>query len=215
LVDFSPIKNTGQVTHLVLQQKDYFILIDTLGNINVTNRKGETRVKITSKIVEGNQSIFIEEGKNTESTNICYINRLAKKICKISLTDKLEEINFSEENNITSVFIDTLQNSLSPLLVCTTDNGVDVFDFFGKKLYERVLDKKMQTPINSLMYKEKHLYASLESGTNNLFLVDIVENKITDTEIKLTKLPDNCTLISNEKPYLIGFYGNKVFCIKQ
>jgi len=215
LVDFVPIKNTGHVTRLVLQQKDYFILIDTLGNINVTNRKGETRVKINTKITEGNQPIFIEEGKNTENTNVCYINAVAKKLCKISLTDKLQEVNFPEETNITSVFIDTLQNAASPLLICTTDNGIDVFDFFGKKLYERVLDKKMQTPVKSLLYKEKHLYAALENGTNNLFLADVTENKITDTEIKLTKLPDNCVLISNEKPYLIGFYGNKVFCIKQ
>ena len=215
LVDFSPVKNTGQVTHLVLQQKDYFVLIDTLGNINITNRKGETRVKINSKIAVGSQPIFIEEGKNTESTNICYVDKLSKKLCKISLADKLQEINFSEENNITSVFIDTLQNPISPLLICTTENGVDEFDFFGKKLYERVLDKKMQTPVKSLLYKENHLYAALENGSNNLFLIDVVENKVIDTEIKLTKLPDNCSLISNEKPYLIGFYGNKVFCIKQ
>ncbi|HXD92055.1 MAG TPA: hypothetical protein VNX01_02520, partial [Bacteroidia bacterium] len=91
----------------------------------------------------------------------------------------------------------------------------DVYDFFGKKLYERVLDKQMQTLVKSLLYKEKHLYTALENGTDNLFLVDVIENKIIDTEIKLTKLPENCVLISNEKPYLIGFYGNKVFCIKQ
>jgi len=215
LVDFIPIKNTGQITHLVLQQKDYFILIDTLGNINVTNRKGEMRVKINSKIEDGNQPVFIEEGKNTEGTNICYVNRATKKLYKISLTDVLQQVNLPEENNITSVFIDTLQNPINPLLIFTTENGIDAFDFFGKKLYERTLDKKMRTPIASLMYKEKHLYTALENSTDNLFLIDVVENKITDTEIKLTKLPNNCVLISNEKPYLIGFYGNKVFCIKQ
>ncbi len=215
LVDFIPVKNTGRVTHLVLQQKDYFVLIDTLGNINVTNRKGETRVQINSKMGRGYHSVFIEEGKNTESTNICYVNDAIKKLCKISLTDKLQEINLLEENNITSVFIDTLQNSLNPLLICTTEKGIDVYDFFGKKLYERVLDKQMQTPVRSLLYKEKHLYTALENGTDNLFLVDVIENKIIDTEIRLTKLPENCVLISNEKPYLIGFYGNKIFCIKQ
>lgn len=215
LVDFLPVKNTGQVTHLVLQQKDYFVLIDTLGNVHITNRKGEDRAKIKSKIEDRGQPIFMEEGKNTESTNICYVNRIMKKLCKISLTDELQQINLPEENNITSVFIDTLQNSLNPLLIFSTENGIDVFDFFGKKLYERILDKKMQAPVKALMYKDKHLYATLENETSNLFLVDVIENKVTDTEIKLTKLPDNCLLISNEKPYLMGFYGNKVFCIKQ
>jgi hypothetical protein len=215
LVDFSPVKNAGQITRLVLQQKDYFILIDTLGNIHVTNRKGEARVKLNTKIAIGYQSIFIEEGKNLESTNICYVNKLTKKLCKISLTDKLQEIAIPEENNIEFVFIDTLKNASSPLLLCTTENGIDMFDFFGKKLYERVLDKKIQPPVKSLIYKEKHLYAALEANTNNLFLIDVPENKTTDTEIKLTKLPDNCILINNENPYLIGFYGNKVFCIKQ
>ena len=215
LVDFTPIKNTGNVTRLVLQQKDYFILIDTLGNINVTNRKGETRIKINSKITDRNASVFIEEGKNLESTNIYYVNKSTKKLCKISLTDKVQEIAIPEENNIELVFIDTLQNAVSPLLICSTERSIDMFDFFGKKLYERVLDKKTQLDLKSLMYREKHFYAALEANTNNLLLIDMIENKVTDTEIKLTKLPDNCTLINNEKPYLIGFYGNKVFCIKQ
>jgi hypothetical protein len=151
LVDFSPVKNAGQVIRHILQQKDYFVLIDTLGNINVTNRKGETRVKLNTKIAIGPQSVFIEEGKNLESTKICYVNKSTKKLCKISLTDKLEEIAIPEENNIEFVCIDTLQNAASPLLICTTENGIDIFDFFGKKLYERVLDKHIQPPIKSLL----------------------------------------------------------------
>lgn len=215
LVDFAPIKNTGLATRHVLQQKDYFILIDTAGNIQVTNRRGDERFKINSKITDMGQPVFIEEGKNTDGTNICYVNKATKKLYKISLTDKVQEINLTEENTITSVYIDTLQNSLTPLIICTTENGIDVFDFFGKKMYEQVLDKKMQTPVQSLLYNDKHLYTALESSTNNLCLLDVVENKITDTEIKLSQLPNNCVLINNEKPYLIGFYGNKVFCIKQ
>ncbi|HEX7412524.1 MAG TPA: hypothetical protein VF411_00670, partial [Bacteroidia bacterium] len=98
LVDFSPVNNTGQVKRIVLQQKDYFVLIDSLGNINVVNRKGEQRIKINSKITEGIQSVYLEEGKNIETTNICYINKTDKKLCKISLVDKLEVIPIPEEN---------------------------------------------------------------------------------------------------------------------
>jgi len=215
LVDFSPVKNTGFVTRIVLQQKDYFILIDTLGNIDVVNRKGEMRVKINNKIARGSQSVFIEEGKNLESTSICYINKMTKKLCKISLTDKVQEIAIPEESAIEYAFIDTLQNAGTPQLVCKTENGLDVFDFFGKKLYQLNFDKKAEAIIQPLVFKEKHLYAALEASSSNLFLLDASENKVTDTEIKLSKLPDNCMLINNEKPYLVGFYGNKVFCIKQ
>jgi len=215
LVGFSPVKNAGFVKRIVLQQKDYFILIDTAGNIDVVNRKGEMRVKMNAKIARGNQSIFMEEGKNLENTNICYINKLTKKLCKISLTDKLQELAIPEENSIESALIDTLQNNGSPQLVCITESGIDVFDFFGKKLYQLAPDKKFQSTLKPLILKEKHLYATLEIASNNLFLVDAAENKITDTEIKLTLLPNNYTLINKEKPYLIGFYGNKLFCIKQ
>ncbi|MEO8759876.1 MAG: hypothetical protein ABI388_02400 [Bacteroidia bacterium] len=215
LVDFSPVKNGGKVTRIVLQQKDYFILTDTLGNINVVNRKGEIRVKINSKIDVGNQSVYIEEGKNIESTNVCYINKLTKKLCKISLVDKLQEIPLSEGNNIECAFIDTLQNAYSPLLICITESGMNVFDFFGKKLSQLTVDKKMQSIIKPLLFKEKHIYAALETSSNNLFVLDAAQNKIIDTEIKLSKLPNNCLLINNERAYLIGFYGNKVLCIKQ
>ncbi len=215
LVDFSPVNNIGQVKRIVLQQKDYFILIDSLGKIDVVNRKGETRLKINLKVTEGTQTVFIEEGKNIETTNICYIDKTAKKFRKISLEDKLKETPIPEENDIQFAFIDTLQNAIAPQLVCVTEKGVDVFDFFGKKLYELSLDIKIQPQITSLLFKEKHIYVALEKNTNKLFLIDVMGNKVTDTEIKLNKLPDNCSLINNEKPYLIGFYENKVLCIKQ
>ena len=215
LVDFSPVNNTGKLKRIVLKQKDYFVLIDSTGNVNVVNRKGEIRLKIESKITEGTQSVFIEEGKNAETTNICYIDKATKKLVKLSLENKMQEIPILEENSIQFAFIDTLQNALTPQLVCVTEKGIDVFDFFGKKLYELPLDIKIKPQINSLLFKERHIYVALEKSTNKLFLIDVVENKITDTEIKLDKLPDNCNLISNEKPYLLGFYENKVFCIKQ
>ena len=215
LVDFSPVKNTGQVRRIVLQQKDYFILIDTLGNIQVTNRKGESRVKIKNRIEQGIQDIFMEEGKNLETTSICYLNKGEKKLCKISLADKQEQILIPEEHTIQSVYIDTLQNSQSPLLVCVTENTVDLFDFFGKKLSSLLLDKKIQTPVKSLLLNDKHLYATLENETNKLLLLNPAENKVIDAEIKLNKPPVNCLLINNEKPYLLGFFGNKIFCIKQ
>lgn len=215
LVDFAPVNNTGEVKRMVLQRKDYFILIDSLGKIDVVNRKGESRIKMKSKIAEGAQTIFIEEGKNSETTNICYVDKTEKKLCKISLTDKLEQIAIPEENDIQFAFIDTLENVLAPQLVCVTERGVDVFDLFGKKLYEMALDIKIHPRIISLLFKGKHIYAVLEKNTNKLFLLDIVGNKATDTEIKLDKLPDNCNLISNEKAYLLGYYENKVLCIKQ
>lgn len=215
LIDFFPVNNTGQVKRIVLQQKDYFVLIDSLGNINVVNRKGETRLKMKSKVAGSAQVFYLEEGKNMETTNICYINKTDKKLCKISLEDKVEVIPIPEENDIQFAFIDTLQNAIVPQLICITEKGIDVFDFFGKKLYELPLDIKIHPQIISLLFKEKHIYAALETNTNKLFLIDVAGNKITDTGIKLNKLPDNCTLINNEKPYLVGYYENKVFCIKQ
>lgn len=215
LVDFSPVNNTGEVRRIMLQQKDYFILIDSLGKTDIVNRKGETRLKITLQITEGAKTIFIEEGKNVETTNICYIDKTAKKLRKISLEDKLQEIPIPEENDIQFAYIDTLENGLAPQLVCVTEKGIDVFDFFGKKLYEISLDTKIQPQISSLLFKGIHMYAVLEKSSNKLFLLDVTGNKVTDTEIKLDKLPDNCELISNEKPYLLGYYENKILCIKQ
>ena len=166
LVDFSLVNNTGPVKRIVLQQKDYFVLIDSLGNINVVNRKGETRIKINTKIEEGTQAIYIEEGKNIETTNICYINKAAKKLYKISLTNKVDMIPIAEENAVELAFIDTLENASSPQLVCMTGEGIDMFDFFGKKLYELTLDIKTHPQITSLLFKEKHIYAALEKSDN-------------------------------------------------
>ncbi len=215
LVDFLPVKNAGKVSRLILQQKDYFILRDTLGNIDVVNRKGEPRVKIHTKMPVGNLGVYIEEGKNAEATNICYINSVTKNLCKISLADKFQEVAVPAESNIVLGFIDSLYKVSSPLIVCKDEVGIEIFDFFGKKLCRFLPDKKTQSNIEPLLFKEKRIYMALETETNELLLINPLENKLTDTEIKLSKLPKMCELITNEKPYLIGFYGNKIFCIKQ
>lgn len=212
LMDFTPVKNTGKPIRLTLQQKDYFVLIDSSGAINVCNRKGEKRISITHTIPDNSSNAMIIEGKTPNNTYIAYFYKQEKKRGKIFLNDKTEEILIPIENTIEYAFSDTTQRPFSQIYL--SKGTLSVFDFFEKKQQEIKIPFEIKNSVGSLLIKNKRTYVVLEKETGTLFLIDAESKKITNAGIKLSELPHLYPLIKSQSPYLIGFYGNKIFCIK-
>jgi len=203
------------VKQFTLQQKDYFVLIDTSGNVYLTNRKGEERSKISTKLPKGNFQIYFDEGKDISKTFICYVDLKEKTLNKLSLNDKPEKIILKTENEPESFFFDTLQHGSSPIVVLASKNVLETYDFFGRKITEIKTEKDMQAKAVSLNFSDKVMYASLERSTGVLLLANPQTKAFSESEIKLSELPGTYNLISGQPNYLIGFYQNKIFCIKQ
>jgi hypothetical protein len=202
------------IKQLVIQQKDYFVLTDTLGNVYVTNRKGEERQKISAKLPVGNYPIYFITGKDIAKTYMCYIDLKAKAICKLSLEDKFEKIDLKTEDKPQSFFFDTLQESNSPLVVLGSENHFESYDFFGAKkgIIKTPLD--MQSSANCLRFSDKIIYTSLEKATGILVMVTPAQKLPNENEIKLSSLPGAYNLIAGQPNYLVGYFENKIFCIK-
>jgi len=206
---------SGSVKQIVLQQKDYFILTDTLGNIYVTNRKGEERLKINFKLPPGDNPLYFEIGKDISKTYICYVDIKEKTLCKLSLADKPEKIELKTEKTPETYFFDTLQKNTSPLLVLLRENTFETVDFFGKSITSEKTERDMQTKGTALNFADKVTYASLEKSSDILILSGKQSKSFNDNEIKLSDLPGTYNLINGQPNYLLGFYQNKIFCIKQ
>jgi hypothetical protein len=219
LVDgFIPVNIKAPLSHpvkqLVLQQKDYFVLTDTLGNVYVTNRKGEERQKITNKLPAGNYPLYYDIGKDISKTYLCYVDIKSKTFCRLSLDDKLEKIELQPENKPEGFFFDTLQQNASPLVVLVSENHFEVFDFFGKKISAIKTSRDMMPLASCLNFSDKIIYASLERSSGILIMANASQKLPNENEVKLSDLPGAYNLIAGQPNYLIGYYQNKIFCIK-
>ncbi len=202
------------IKQLRIQQKDYFILTDTLGNVYVTNRKGEERLKITTKLPTGNCPLYFDIGKDISKTYLCYADVKTKTFCKLSLNDKLEKIVLKPENKPAGFFFDTLQQSSLPVLVLVSENNFETFDFFGKKITQIKTKRDIQANATSLNFSDKVVYASLEKSSGVLVMTNATKKSFNENEIKLSDLPGAYNLINGQPNYLVGYYQNKIFCIK-
>ncbi len=206
---------TTVIKQFVLREMDYFVLTDTLGNVYVTNRKGEERVKINSKLPTGNGHLYFELGKDISKTYIYYADVKTSTLFKLSLSDKLEKMPLKTEKNAEAYFFDTLQHGTSPLLVFVSENAFETFDFFGKKTVFEKTDRDLQARGKSINFINKVSYAALEKSSGILILSGKQSKSFNDNKIKLSDLPGTYNLIKGQPDYLVGFYQNKIFCIKQ
>jgi len=202
------------IKQMVIQQKDYFILTDTLGNVYVTNRKGEERLKINTKLPTGTYPLYFDVGKDISKTYLCYADVKTKTFCKLSLTDKIEKIELKSDNKPDGFFFDTLQQNASPALVLVSENTFESFDFFGKKILEVQTTRDIQANATCLNFSDRVIYASLEKSSGILVMANATKKSFNENEIKLSDLPGTYNLIGGQPNYLVGYYQNKIFCIK-
>ncbi|HXB40193.1 MAG TPA: hypothetical protein VNZ49_06595 [Bacteroidia bacterium] len=202
------------VEHLLLQQKDYFILSDTSGNVYVTNRKGEERFKVINKLASGNYPVYLDAGKDLSKTYLCFVDIKTKTLRKLSLADKMEISLLKADMDAENYFFDTLQEGGAPYIVLNNTEEMHLFDFFSKKISEIKTRQEYDSKAEALWFGDKKVYATLGKTSGTLILIDARTLIPIDNEIKLSALPASYDLIKGQSNYLVGFYHNKIFCIK-
>lgn len=61
---------THQPTHFVVAQKDFILIPESNGTLNVTNRRGEARFLVEEKIDFSNNEIYLIKGKNLNESRL-------------------------------------------------------------------------------------------------------------------------------------------------
>ncbi len=210
-----PIKAplAGSIQHVLLQQKDYFILIDTAGNVYLTNRKGEQRASMTHKLPSGNIPVYLQVGKDESKTYLCFVDLSSKTLGKLSLADKMETSPLKTDVEPVSYFFDTLQNRQAVSVVLAGEKQMQAFDLFANGSLEVELKEESNGAAEALLFGAHKVYAAM-AKTETLLLWNVKTRTPIDNEIKLSALPASYKLIKGRDNYLVGFYRNKIFCIK-
>lgn len=201
------------IQHVVLQQKDYFILTDTLGNIYAVNRKGEPRLSFQNRIGGKNDAVYLDIGKDASKTRLCFVHKNSKMLRTVSLDDKAESFPIKTDE-IKYYFFDTLQQGAAPQVVLQGEEKMDVVDLFGKNVQSFELKVRCMHDGNALLFGDRKVYACLGRENGTLHLLDLKAQKETDSEIHLSSIPGSYDLIRSQGNYLVGSYHNKIFCLR-
>ncbi|MEK7376592.1 MAG: hypothetical protein AABZ57_05470, partial [Candidatus Margulisiibacteriota bacterium] len=187
--------SSAPVTHILLQQKDHFIITDTAGNVYVTNRKGEKRAGFTNKAVAANRPLFLDIGKDISKTSLCFVDISSKTLRKLSLADKMEVSLLRSDIEPRIYFFDTIQQGNKPLVFLVAEKKIHQFDLFANKTLEIKLGSACDGRVEALLFGDKKVYAALEKETGRLMLLDAKTQIPIDNTIQLSALPVSYDLI--------------------
>jgi len=202
------------INHLLLQQKDYFILTDTLGNVYVTNRKGEPRANLSGKLPQGGAPLYIDKGKDVSKTYLCFVDIGSKTLRKLSLEGKMEVSLLPTDDPPLAYFFDTLANDAGPQLALLYAKELRLFDLFAKRGPVIDLSLEHSGQVLALSSGDKKVYAVQERTSGILHLADAKTATSSESGIVLSALPASYPIIKGRGNYLIGYHQNKIYCIK-
>lgn len=218
LVDgFAPVEVKGPlarpIEHLLLQQKDYFILCDTLGNVYAVNRKGASRGAIAGKLPAGRPPVYLQAGRDPAKTYLCYIDLAAKRLYKLSLSDSKAEVALPLTEAARG-YCFPLQEDGKPAVLVTAEEEAALYDFFGRRLQQVKLPVSAAAGGCVLKYGARQVLAALQDEDGSLLLADMKTGEVLPNEMKLSAVPASYPLIRSKDNYLVGYHRNKIFCIR-
>ena len=203
-----------QVEHLVLQQKDYFVLCDTLGHVYTVNRKGVGRGTITGRLPQGRPPVYLEAGRDPAKTYLCYVDLGSKRLHKLALNDRKEEVALPAGEAPRGYCFDAQQEDGKPAVLVMGAEEAALYDFFGRRIQQVKLPSATTAHGCVFSYGARKVFAALEDEGGSLLLVDMKTGEVLPNEMKLSALPASYPLIRNRDNYLVGYYRSKIFCLR-
>ena len=148
--------------YVIVKNKDYILTYDKSNKLRVLNRKGQDRIKLKHDIIKGkNSSVKFVKGADLASTYIVTSDSNGN-ILKLSLSDKLEVIQFEGYNsNHYFTSIDANGDKRRDY-VFQTENELVAFDHEGKKMIEIEPDFEITSKPSFYMSHDR-IYISLNN----------------------------------------------------
>lgn len=88
---------TAEIGHVIVQNKDYVVIVDKTGNSVITDRQGATRLTLKENLGSPVNRFFLEAGKDLARTRIVSTDSLGN-VYRLSFNDELERFHFLDFN---------------------------------------------------------------------------------------------------------------------
>lgn len=161
---------------LQIDQKDYIVVADNGGNVRVLNRKGEDRVKLTSKLPKNRPNYELIMNGNLQSSGVLTTDENGT-VFMVKLTDELETIAIKSFSANHQFFVSNVNN----------DNSKDIVFLDEGKIYAYKLSKKPITEISNIDFipdygvqfyhvKDKIIYALTHAKSKKVYAYNLDGN---------------------------------------
>ncbi|MCD4682411.1 MAG: hypothetical protein K8R86_03925, partial [Bacteroidales bacterium] len=160
---------TQAIEHLVQGGKDYLFITDEKGNVTITNRRGEERIKIKNKFKKAKNSKFHINRTNSKGVFISTNNK--GKLVYITDKGKINTTNFgdfSEDHYF--LYYDFSGNNINDFIFID-GNMLTVFDRFKKVILGHSFEFNVDRQPVIFEGKQNKLYLGIMNPENNEIIV--------------------------------------------
>ena len=211
---FIPVRTESEVNLPIYYSKvgasDYLITADVEGKIYVFSRKGEGRIELKNRTIEGLENMHVILGSSLLNTKIVYMDDKNNLLNKISLNDAKETIKFGDDLANFKSYYTLINDDVQTDIVMVGDGAIYVYDLFSTKLFEYFNYTSYYSDIEQVSGNTNEYFVAYNNAGQKNELISI-DGKLIK-EIPATKKALICNLYRNDKRYLINVLNSMISC---
>ncbi|MFT4755245.1 MAG: hypothetical protein ACI85Q_002813, partial [Salibacteraceae bacterium] len=168
----STTRVTQKLAFVKVNKKDYLITIFEDGTIKALNRRGETRIKLKSKLnFSPKFGYILEKGNNLAST---YILTMTKKqdIVRISLSDEKENLFSISTDSVAYINYSNIDDNPQSEIITVGNNKITSYTIDNQQISRYSLRQKVSFPPYVYQFAGRKLLGFVSSSKNKIYLAD-------------------------------------------
>jgi hypothetical protein len=197
------------VEHIRAGGKDYMLVTDKNGNITITNRRGETRIRMKKKIVRARNSIFYKNETNSKK-GIFLTTDENGQLTYISAKGKTKTTDFGNYSPNHYFLYEDFDGDNSKDFIYLDNNKLVIFNKFKKELLSYTFDNKITVKPVFFYINNRRYLAITDSEAVEVYIFDKRGRAFTNTHISGTSSIITGSLNNDGKTNLIICSGDKV-----
>jgi hypothetical protein len=198
------------VEHIRAGGKDYLLVTDKNGNVTITNRRGETRIRMKRKFVRAKNSVFYKNETNSRK-GIFLTTDEAGKLTYISAKGKTKTTSFGTFSPNHFFLYEDFNGDNSKDFIYLDNRRLTVFDKFKKELLSYTFDNKITVKPVFFITGNKRYLAITDSGAQEVYIFDKSGRAFSNMHISGTSGIATGSLNNDGKANLIICSGKTVY----
>ena len=181
--------------HITAKNKDYILITDKNGNVTITNRRGQARIRLKKNFVKAKNSKFYKN--ETNSKGIIITTDENGKLTYISPKGKISKTSFGDFSPGHFFLYEDFDGDNSKDFIFLDNNTLTIFNKFKKVIQQHTFNSEITVkPVFFTLNGSKSYLGVIDSKTKEVFIFDKSGRVFTNQ------------YISGETPFIVGSLNN-------
>lgn len=162
---------TKPVQHLRVERKDYIVIADAENNVKITDRRGNPRINLKSKLENGLRSEFYVN--ETNSKGIILTTDKAGRLVYIKADGRMETTDFGMFSEDHYFLYEDFDNKGGKDFIYLDGNKLTVYDRFKNEMFSHEFENEINsTPLIIPVSAREKLIGVVSEKTGKIYLFD-------------------------------------------